>query len=36
MGLVCDESAALICSPPCGSDSVFEMADTVYKNAANE
>ena len=31
MGLVCDESAALICSPPCGSCSVCEVAHSVYK-----
>jgi len=34
--LVCDESSALIFSPPCGSCSVFEVAHTVYKNALNE
>ena len=36
MGLVCDESSALIGSPPCDSDSVCERADIVYKNALNE
>ena len=34
--LVCDESSALIFSPPCGSCSVFEVAYSVYKNALNE
>ena len=31
--LVCDESSALIFSPPCGSH--FEYAHSVYKNAPN-
>ena len=34
--LVCDESSALIFSPPCGSCSVFEVAHTVYKYALNK
>ena len=34
--LVCDESSALIFSPPCGSCSVFEVAHTVNKCALNE
>ena len=28
-GIVCDESAALICEPPCGSSSVFEVTHSV-------
>ena len=31
--LVCDESSALIFSPPCGSCSVFEVAHSVNKYA---
>ena len=34
--LVCDESSALIFSPPCGSCSVFEVAHTAYKYALNK
>ena len=34
--LVCDESSALIFSPPCGSCSVFEVAHSVYKNTLKE
>ena len=33
--LVCDESSALQGSSPCDSDSAFELAYTVYKNAVN-
>ena len=34
--LVCDESSALIFSPPCGSCSVFEVAHSVNKYALKE
>ena len=33
---LCATSSALICSPPCGSSSVFEWADSVYQYALNE